>query len=180
MEDLHELAKLIGQRNEIAGKIARIINRPAIIGHVGEFIASKVFNIELEESAVQEGIDGQFSSGPLLGKAVNVKWYGKLENLLAVSQSEALDYYLVMTGDKLQPLSSKGRIRPWSINYVFLFDAKELLDYLHVKGLIISAATSIKKNLWDQAEIYPKQTNKIYILTEEQKKLLRLFKSPNP
>ena len=175
MEDLRKLAKLIEQRNAVAGQIAGIINRPAIIGHVGEYIASKIFDIELEESAVQKGIDGRFHSGPLIGKAVNIKWYGKLENILDISKSDVLDYYLVMTGGKLPPVSSKGRVRPWSINFVFLFDARELLRYLLKNKLKIGVASSVKKALWEQAEIYPKQTNKTYILTEEQKKLLSLF-----
>jgi hypothetical protein len=36
-------------------------------GHLGEWIASVVFDIELESSASAKGIDGRFRSGPLRG-----------------------------------------------------------------------------------------------------------------
>jgi hypothetical protein len=48
MDNLKELANLIEKRNEIDRKIADIIQRPAIPGHIGEFIASRVFDIQLE------------------------------------------------------------------------------------------------------------------------------------
>jgi hypothetical protein len=48
-------------------------------GHLGEWIASQVFDIALEVSAVAEGIDGVFRSGALEGSMVNVKWYLKRE-----------------------------------------------------------------------------------------------------
>jgi hypothetical protein len=42
-------------------------------GHLGEWIAVQVLDIELEVSAVSAGIDGHFRSGPLQGRTVNVK-----------------------------------------------------------------------------------------------------------
>ena len=43
-------------------------------GHLGEWIAAQVFDIELERSAY---IGGQFRTGPLQGQTVNMKWYLK-------------------------------------------------------------------------------------------------------
>ncbi len=71
------LAELLRERNRISSKIATLIGRPALSSHLGEYIASKIFDIELYESATHKGADGQFGSGPLRGKTVNVKLYGK-------------------------------------------------------------------------------------------------------
>jgi hypothetical protein len=72
-ETLRQLADLIAEHNRIAAKMTALIGRPAILSHLGEYIASKVFEIKLEESAVHKGSDGQFASGPLAGKSVNVR-----------------------------------------------------------------------------------------------------------
>jgi hypothetical protein len=50
IDDLEELAKLLHQRNEIEDRISRIIVRPALNSHIGEYLASKLFNIKLEDS----------------------------------------------------------------------------------------------------------------------------------
>ena len=47
MTDLILLSQLIKSKNEVDNKIARIINRPAMIGHVGEYLAADIFEIEL-------------------------------------------------------------------------------------------------------------------------------------
>jgi len=39
MDELRRLSELIQVRNGIAGQISALIGRPALIGHVGEFIA---------------------------------------------------------------------------------------------------------------------------------------------
>ena len=176
-KDLEKLAELIKRRNriEIDNKIAGIINRPAERGHVGEFIASRIFDIELERSATHKGFDGYFRSGNLAGKTVNIKWYGKNERVLDINENAVPDYYLVMTGEHSPPESSKGMERPWVILYVYLFNAKKLIEELKRAGVKIGVATSVRKKLWDEAEIYPEQRNKELILTGKQRELLRLF-----
>lgn len=84
MDTLLKLSQLIKARNAIDDVIAGIINRPALVGHMGEYIAAKIFNIKLCESATSKGIDGVFTSGELQGKSVNVKYYGKEEHLLDI------------------------------------------------------------------------------------------------
>ena len=71
--DLAELAELLRERNLVDERIGRLINRPMTAGHAGEWIASRIFDIELEPSAVAKAIDGPFRSGPLTGKSVNVR-----------------------------------------------------------------------------------------------------------
>src|SRR5436190_16511565 len=80
MEDLTQLAELIRRRNALGKDITQIIGRPSLIGHLGEYIAARVFDITLEESAINKGFDGRFCKGPLVGKSVNVKWYAKKDS----------------------------------------------------------------------------------------------------
>ena len=84
MQDLQDLAEAIRRRNEADAAIARIIGRPAEKGHIGEFIAAGVFGIDLEASAAHKGSDGRFVDGPLRGRSVNIKFYGKQEGMLDI------------------------------------------------------------------------------------------------
>lgn len=54
-ESLARVAVLLRDRNAIDSGISRVINRPVTAGHLGEWIASPVFDIALEESAAAEG-----------------------------------------------------------------------------------------------------------------------------
>ena len=110
--DMEDLAHLLIARNANEIGITRIIGRPAQLGHIGEFIASRIFDIELEESAVHPGSDGRFRSGPLAGKSVNIKMYGKREGVLDTCPEYLPDYYLVLTGHKSTAMSSKGDSGP--------------------------------------------------------------------
>jgi len=74
MEGVEALADLLRRRNELDADIALLIGRPATQGHIGEFIAAKVFGIELEAGATHKASDGRFASGPLAGKSVDVKF----------------------------------------------------------------------------------------------------------
>jgi hypothetical protein len=69
-DELAEIARLLSEPNAIDGIIAGIIGRPMTSGHLGEWIADQVFNIELEHSATTAVIDGRFRSGPLAGQSV--------------------------------------------------------------------------------------------------------------
>ncbi len=117
---MRETANLINERNKISEEIAKIIDRPALNQHIGEYIASKIFNIELMPIATAKGIDGYFTQSRLENKSVNIKLYGKKENILDTSKTPA-DYYLVLTGDDGDLFSSKGKTRPLVISQAFLF-----------------------------------------------------------
>ena len=73
-------------------------------GHLGEWIAAKVFDIELGASAVAAGIDGRFRSGWLQDPTVKIKRHLKIEGMLDTTESIALDCYLVLSG----PVVSRG------------------------------------------------------------------------
>lgn len=177
MDKLAELSTLLGVHNSLGEKISKVTNRPATLGHTGEFIASIIFDIQLEESASHKAIDGRFASGPLEGKSVNIKWYGKLESMLDISTSDQPDYYLVMTGPKVYPGSSKGRVRPWVIDNVFLFDAKKLIREQKSRGVNIGIASSVRKQQWLEAQIYPNQKNISLPVTPAQREMLKSFGS---
>jgi len=176
MIEITELASLLEELNSLGEKISRITDRPATRGHTGEFIASHIFNIELEESASNEAIDGYFKSGELKGKSVNIKWYGKQEAMLDITPDSLPDFYLVMAGPKSQLVSSRGSIRPWTIDNVYLFDAKKLVESLKKRGVNIGIASSVRKQQWREAQIYPKSRNRNYTLNPDQKQMLSLFR----
>jgi hypothetical protein len=177
--EVQQLATLINERNDVSMRIAQLIGRPAQIGHVGEWIASKIFDVELENSAVVKGIDGRFRSGSLVGKSVNVKYYAKLEYSLAIRDDALPEYYLVFTGSRSKVMTSRGDARLWFIDWVFLFDAKNLCESLLARASvkIDPFATSVCRQLWQDAEIYPAPSNPLIRLDDRQKSLLRLFSS---
>jgi hypothetical protein len=177
MDDLTTLAALITEKNLVDNKIAKILNRPAQVGHAGEYIAAKIFDITLHPSATQKGSDGYFASGPLKGRSVNVKWYLKHENMLDINVKHRPDYYLILAGPKAPPKSSLGVTRPWLIEYVFLFEAQTLIEELQQRKIQIGVATSITAATYTKNEIYPVQHNTQLILTEEQRNQLSLFKT---
>lgn len=177
MHNLVLLAALIKKKNALEREITALIDRPAQIGHIGEYIASCVFHIELEESATYKASDGRFRNGPLRGRTVNIKWYARLESLLDITPNALPDFYLVMTGPKSGAMSSRGRSRPWLIDAVFLFEALPLVDELRRSGVKMGIATSVRQHLWDRAEIYPVQRNSALSLSAEQRQSLALFGS---
>lgn len=176
MDDLVRLAELIQTRNAVTSEIAALIGRPAQLGHIGEYIASRILGIVLEESASQKSIDGHFTYGELAGHTVNIKWYTKQEGLLALNVEHLPDFYLVLAGPKAGASSSRGTVRPWVIEAVYLFDAHKLLSVLLSRGIKISEATSVRRHLWDEAEIYPVQQNTRLMLSEEQRALWEFFR----
>jgi hypothetical protein len=173
-EDVRKIASLLCERNAIDEKIAAVIERPVTVGHLGDWIAAQIFDIELETSAVTVAIDGRFRSGPLQGRTVNVKWYLKREGSIDITESPALDYYLILTGPASAAMSSRGGRRPGCIEAVYLFDAKQLLDQQRTRGVKTGIASSVRSEQWTAAEIYP-QANPALSVSPEQAELLKLF-----
>jgi hypothetical protein len=167
-DELAQVARLLHRRNEIDGQIAAIIQRPVAAGHLGEWIASAVFDIKLEPSAITAAIDGRFRVGKLQGKAVNIKWYLEREGLLDMTEADVLDYYLVMTGPGTPAVSSRGGVRPWRIDNVYLFDAHQLLADQRARGVKIGIASSVPQSRWLAAEVYPRPTNPTLTLSPAQ------------
>jgi hypothetical protein len=173
-ETLAEVAILLRARNNIDAKLANIIGRPVVSGHLGEWIAARMFDIELEESAARRGIDGHFRSGPLAGRTVNVKWYLKHQGLHDMSK-HPLDYYLVLTGPPAPAASSRGMSWPWCVQSAFLFDAAQLHREQDARGVKRGAAASVTVKQWNAAEIYPHPRNALLTLGPDQIEMLKLL-----
>ena len=171
LERLKHLAELVKQKNHADGKIAEVIGRPTIPGHFGDFVGAGIFGIELHASAVQKGSDGRFAGDRFLGMTVNIKYYPKNEGVLDISTDGAPDYYLVLTGPRSAAVSSRGKTRPWVIEAAYLFETAALTRSLTSK---IGIATSVRRELWDAGEIYPRN-NPAYPLAASQRERLALF-----
>jgi hypothetical protein len=173
---LTRIAGLLAKRNAIDEEIGRIMNRPMVSGHLGEWIASQVFDIELEAIAVNPGFDGRFRGGALAERTVNVKWYLKREGLLDTSESMLLDYYLVLAGPPSVAVSSQGHRRPWCIAAVYLFDARRLRSEQIARGVKQGVASSVTRQQWAAAEIYPVSCNPAFAVTAQQAEMLALLR----
>jgi len=176
---LERLSSLVHERNRVSEEIAAIIGRPALSGHIGEYLASRIFGIRLEVSATAKGIDGYFMEGSLKGKSVNVKLYGKKENILDISPDKVADYYLVLTGDDSDLSGSWGKTRPLVVSQVFIFNMEKLMAALRERDVKVGIATSVRKGDWERAMVYPEQRNSELTLSEEQVRLIRLFDYSN-
>ncbi|MCH7904309.1 MAG: hypothetical protein IH944_07045 [Armatimonadetes bacterium] len=175
MKDLEELAVAISQVNIASDRVASIIGRPALRGHIGEFIASKVFNIQLHESAAHKGSDGVLLDGVLAGSTVNVKFYGQHDGLLDMSEDALPDVFLVLTGPKGSAASSSGQVRPICIEHLFLIPGTEALADAKSRNVLIGVTTSFPNAFWDEREVYPMSRSKELNLTQDQIPLLKLF-----
>ena len=85
------------------------------------------------------------------------------------------DSYLVLTGPKSAATTSRGSLRPLVISNVYVFEMAELVSELRKRGVKLGVAMSVAQSYWEEAEIYPRQTNKKLELTKKQGRLLRLF-----
>jgi hypothetical protein len=170
-----EVAALLRERNMIDARISAITNRPMVAGHLGEWLASQLFEIDLEPSAAAKAIDGRFATGPLAGKTVNIKWYGKREGMLDMSSSDVLDYYLVFTGPKAAATTSTGGIRPMRIDACYLFEARGLLARQLERGVKVGIASSVLAAEWAAAEVYPEPNSPLLEIDDEAVALLRAF-----
>lgn len=175
MDDLALLSQLLKERNAADNRIAGLIHRPVQLGHVGEYLAQEIFGVQLHSSAVHRGSDGLFRDGALAGCSVDVKWYMKNEGLLDVNPNCECDYYLVLTGPRGPAQSSRNTVRPWVIEAVYLFNARELIAALSATGVKIGVATSVRRAAWDGAEIYPTPRNPALVLSDDQRRMLALF-----
>jgi hypothetical protein len=174
-EPIAHIAALLHERNSIDASIARVIGRPVTAGHLGEWIASQIFGIALEESAANQGFDGRFRSGALEGRTVNIKWCMKRTGLLDTTEFPDLDYFLVLTGPPAPAGTSRGISRPWCIQAVFLFNARDVYAEQAAQGVRSGIASSVIRTHWDAAEIYPQTGSHLLTATPEQVRMLQMF-----
>ena len=174
-DQLRRLASLIERRNVVDGEIAATIGRPAHPGHIGDFVAAAIFDIALLESVTHVGARGHFTRGPLAGRSVNIRKYSLDQGLLDIRLDALPDFFLVLTGPRAPATSSRGTTQPWTIESVYLLEAAPLVAHLSERGVKIGVATSVRRQVWDEAEIYPSPRNSRLRLTPEQVSMVRLF-----
>ncbi|MDX6394950.1 MAG: hypothetical protein QOJ73_6013 [Streptosporangiaceae bacterium] len=153
-KSLERAAALLRERNAIDAELAELMQRPMTSGHLGEWIAAQVFDIRLEVSAVAAGIDGRFRSGPLAGRTVNIKWYLSAKACWTPRSAWHSITNLVLTGPPSAAVSSRGTTRPWCIEAVFLFDARQLRSEQIMRGVTRGVASSVIRQQWAAAEIH--------------------------
>lgn len=95
-------------------------------------------------------------------------WYARQEGMLDITPESLPDFYLVMTGLKTAVTSSRGKTRPWTIEFVYLFEARPLVTQLQQYEVKLGMATSVRQALWQAVEIYPVQHNSLLVLSDEQ------------
>jgi len=172
-DELRQLADLLRLRDDLDARIAALTGRSARQGDVGEFIASKVFDIELAATAVQAGYDGRFRSGPLTGGTVNIKTYGDAVTGLDIGLHPC-DFYLVFSG----PPRAVGPVRHhrWRISAVYLFDTHRLTTDLVARNTKIGIATSLRRSDLAAAQLFPAGSATAALsLTKRQSAMLSLF-----
>lgn len=176
---LTDLADSVRTKNAADRHVARLIKRPALPGHFGEFVAAQIFDIELNKNAAHPGFDGEFRSGKLEGKRVDIKYTTKHDGLLNLKKKgkPKPDYYLVMTGPKEKAGPSHERARPWVIESVFLFEAEALVGELKARNpkKKIGTAAGVPVDLWEKAMIYPNGGSPLLEVTEVRRCQLALF-----
>jgi hypothetical protein len=172
-QHLSWLASLIKSRNTIDEKIATLIGRTAQVNNVGEYIAATIFHIAFEEVGKRRGYDGRFTQGPLAGSTVDVQWHPRHDGQMNIRQDAFPDYYLILSGPDTPPGQFAS---PWLIERIFLFKAQELLNGLRERGVQIGSGTSVTGPLWERAEIYPLTRNQRLVLSDEERRLLVLFR----
>ncbi|MCK4261276.1 MAG: transposase [Halanaerobiales bacterium] len=172
LQKLH--AKITNQRRDYLHKVSiNLIRENDLICIEDLQITNMMKNHKLAKSANNKGSNGVFRGNALAGQTVKIKWYPKQNYILDITPKALPEYYLVFTGDINTKSSSRGVSKPWVIELVYFLNTIELMDKLQNKN--IGTATSVKREIWKQAEIYPNQKNKKLLITEDQKKLLRLF-----
>ena len=170
---LREIASLLKDRNRIDAAISNVIGKPMTSGHLGEWIASQIFDVTLEARANARAIDGHFNRGELDGRTVNVKWYLKREGILDMSTGLQPDFYLVLVGPK--SAATAKLTRPWRIDAVHLIDTADLLKELVAAGRRVGVASSIRNDVWARSEIFPVENPSLFTLSEDKRAALREF-----
>jgi hypothetical protein len=164
------LAGLLAARNRIDAEIAVLTGRPMTAGDLGEWLAAAVFEHRargIHSGRVRWPV-------PLAGSSVNVKWYLKQEGMVDIA-SPGPDVYLLLTGPRAVAGSSRGQVRPWCVESVYVFDAHALVEAQRARGVKLGTASSVPVALWEQAEVYPRPNNRALSVTADQRRALGLL-----
>jgi hypothetical protein len=170
------VASLVRERNAIDAKLAQIMHRPMASGHLGEWLASQIFDIELEKSAVTRGWDGRFRSGPLHDRTVNIKWYSNVRALSTRSSPQR--WTATWYWPARHPRRSLHEAAPAPGTSTPCTCSAHLNSTPSSSPAVSSSASppACAHKQWTNAEIYP-STNPLLPMTPRQVELLGQFRS---
>jgi hypothetical protein len=94
---------------------------------------------------------------------------------LDATDSERLDFYLVLTGPPSAAASSQGYPPGLGVSTRFLFDARQLRAEQIERGVKSGVASSVVKQQWEAAHIYPIACNAVLTVTSGQAEMLSLI-----
>jgi hypothetical protein len=142
------MAALLRARNEADAVIAGLLRRPAEQGHLGEWLAVRLLELEPAPSAHRCRLGREVRSGPLAGRTVNVKSYGALQGILDLHEDDAAtDEYLVLSGTREAAGSSRGALGPLAVAHVHLIEGRPLIADLRSRGIKIGIASSVRRSV---------------------------------
>ena len=110
-DSLAQAAALLRERNAIDVELAGLIHRLMTSGHLGGGLPRRSLTSNSEHQLLRQALMAVSRSGPLSGRTVNIKWSLKREGLLDMTESVALDYYLVLTGPPSPYRRQMGAVR---------------------------------------------------------------------
>lgn len=103
-----------------------------------------------------------------------MKFHSVNEHLINLSKKASEDVYLlVFTGAYEPASSSRGKNRPFRITNAYLFHEKKLCDDLKKQKRKVGVGTSLKREYWNKAEIYPE--NKVNRNIGMKREFLEMF-----
>ncbi len=174
-DKLGYLAEFIRIRNVADQGIARFIGRAPHPDSIAAFVASRIFDIELQPTPGR----ARFRSGPFKDRSVQVQYASRNNGTLAMVKSDHPadhpDVYLVITGQRSDVTPVVDTVTPWVVTNVYLFRTEWIIDRLISHGIEIGTATHVPKHLWEQAAVYPKANPSLYPISSRQRSALELF-----
>lgn len=177
-QKIRQLLPLLVKRNALDTAIAAILeDRSAQTSHIAEFLAGYIFDIQLHDRPNRPGHDGIFQLEPLRGRTVDVKYasiHGESIDFSKNKQRIIPDYYLLFHGPTPD---AKSKERPFTINFVFLFEALPLRQQLGLEEENLGIATPVPTALWNKAELYPRSTHPSIQLTPLQRDRIEEIKT---
>ena len=133
----------------------------------------------LRHQAVQvpdaQGAAGEFTSGPLAGRSVSVRNYSTDQGVLDIRLDALPDFFLVLTGrgrPRRHPAAPPSR---GPSNRPTCSRRPRSSSSSVARGVKIGVATSVRRHIWDDAEIYPSPNNGTLRLTPALISMIALF-----
>jgi len=168
---LRRLSDLLHDREVIDTAIEQITSVPGGDERTIQWVASEIFDIELDLSRPSTGLVGTFQSGRLSGHTVEVRSQRTCCDVLDTKGSITCEYCMVLAGPRRHDLPTSIRA-PWNIDSVYLFEMQQVH---RERGASLAPEPTVDALQWRAAEIYPSARNSILLVNPVQAAQLQLF-----